>query len=205
MNAKLPHYLLILNGVMETAAKIATSTQPTNLQYQQQVNFCKDLFIKKTADYGTAWRVLRTISLIDQIYIKAYRVRTLQQTGVQKVSDDISSEFVGMVNYAIIGLIQLGLPIDEPEELSVAEVEKLYTQQAEQAYQLMQNKNHDYGEVWRSMSQEALTDLILMKILRMKQILKNEGKTSVSEGIDANYHDIINYALFALILISENK
>ena len=179
--------------------------QQTLQQYTEVISRCFDLFQKKTTDYGTAWRVLRTISIVDQIYIKAQRIRTIQEKGVQKVADDVASEFVGIINYAIIGNIQLRLPPDAPEELSVDEACRLYQQQATAAQELMLQKNHDYGEAWRSMSIEGLTDLILMKLYRVRQILANNGKTLVSEGIDANYYDMINYAVFALILMDEKN
>ena len=172
----------------------------TDLQYDEVISSCKDIFLKKTADYGTAWRVLRTISIVDQIFIKAQRIRTIQEKKQQRVADDLSAEFRGILNYAVIGLIQLQLPADAGEELEVGEVSTLYDQQVAASKQLMQDKNHDYGEAWRSMSQESFVDLILMKLQRIRQILVNEGKTLISEGIDANYHDIINYAAFALIL-----
>lgn len=177
----------------------------TNQQYDNAVQLCKDIFIKKTKDYGTSWRVLRTISIIDQIYIKAKRIRTIQETGVQLVGDDIISEFKGILNYAVIGLIQLDLKTDEVEDLPVETVDKLYDEKIKQAKDLMQQKNHDYGEAWRDLSQESFTDLILSKLLRVKQILVNDGRTLISEGIDANYLDIINYAVFALILHLEGK
>ncbi len=164
---------------------------------------CRELFIQKTKDYGTAWRVLRTISIVDQLYIKAQRIRTIQEKKQQRVSDDITSEFRGIINYAIIGLIQLRLGTDQPEELAVNRIEVLYDEQVALAKKLMEDKNHDYGEAWRSMSQESFVDLILMKLQRIRQILVNEGKTLVSEGIDANYLDIINYGVFALILKTE--
>ena len=172
----------------------------TSQQYDAAVAACKDIFIKKTIDYGTSWRVYRTISIVDQIYIKAKRIRTIQQNGNQKIADDINSEFKGIMNYAVIGLIQLDLEQDVFEELSIAQVEALYNQKIKLAKTLMQNKNHDYGEAWRAMSQESFTDLILAKLLRIKSILKNDGVTIISEGIDANYFDIINYAVFNLIL-----
>jgi hypothetical protein len=177
----------------------------TNQQYDEVVQSCKDIFLKKTADYGTSWRVYRTISIVDQIYIKAKRIRTIQEKGEQKIGDDITSEFKGILNYAIIGLIQLDINNDEIEELPVDEVEKLYSDKISMAKKLMEDKNHDYGEAWREMSEQSFTDLILAKLLRIKQILSNEGKTLISEGIDANYFDIINYAVFALILIEEGK
>jgi hypothetical protein len=173
----------------------------TNTQYDQVIHSCKEIFLKKARDYGTAWRVLRTISIVDQIFIKAQRIRTIQEIKQQKISDDISAEFRGIINYAIIGLIQLELPADAPEEMDPELVGKLFDKKAGNAKSLMMDKNHDYGEAWRSMSQESFTDLILMKLQRIRQILANEGKTIMSEGIDANYLDIINYAVFALILI----
>lgn len=172
----------------------------TNDQYDRAVKACEDIFLKKTKDYGTSWRVYRTISVVDQIYIKAKRIRTIQEKGEQKIGDDIISEFKGILNYAIIGLIQLDLPVGDPEELPVEEVEKLYNAKVEIAKQLMEDKNHDYGEAWREMSQESFVDLILAKLLRIKSILKNDGHTIISEGIDANFFDILNYAVFALIL-----
>lgn len=173
----------------------------TNKQYDEVIDSCKDIFLKKSADYGTAWRVLRTISIVDQIFIKAQRIRTIQEKGQQRVADDISAEFKGIINYAVIGLIQLQLPADAPEEMDLKEVSSLYEKNVAIAKRLMQDKNHDYGEAWRSMSQESFVDLILMKLQRIRQILANEGKTIMSEGVDANYLDIINYAVFALILM----
>jgi hypothetical protein len=180
-----------------------TAQQNTNQQYDNVIDQCKNLFLKKTADYGTAWRVLRTISIRDQIYIKALRIRNIQEKKQQKIGDDIQSEFIGIINYAVIGLIQLELPEDAPEELSTEEAQHLYDNKVKIARSLMQEKNHDYGEAWRNMSQESFVDLILMKLQRMRQIISNEGKTIVSEGLDANYTDIINYAVFALILANE--
>lgn len=177
----------------------------TNTQYNEAVAACKEIFIKKTKDYGTAWRVLRTISVVDQIFIKALRIRTIQELKTQKVGDDIRSEFIGILNYAIIGLIQLEFGNSTVEELAVDQTEAFYLKQVQFAQDTMQSKNHDYGEAWREMSQESFADLILVKLLRIKQILQNDGKTLISEGIDANYVDIINYAAFALILIQEGK
>lgn len=177
----------------------------TNQAYDEAILACRDIFIKKTKDYGTAWRVLRTISVVDQIFIKALRIRTIQDLQTQKVGDDINSEFKGIVNYAVIGLVQLALGNPQVEELPVDQVEKLYLQYVDFARQTMLDKNHDYGEAWRDMSQESFADLILMKLMRIKQILGNDGKTLISEGIDANYVDILNYSVFALILISEGK
>ncbi len=177
----------------------------TNQQYDQAIGQCRDIFIKKTKDYGTSWRVLRTISVIDQIFIKALRIRTIQDLQTQKVGDDIPSEFKGIVNYAIIGLMQLELGKPAVEDLPVAFVDELYHKYVAFARTVMLDKNHDYGEAWREMSQESFADLILMKLMRIRQILGNDGKTLISEGIDANYVDIINYAVFALILIAEGK
>ena len=177
----------------------------TNAQYDSAVRSCRDIFIKKTKDYGTSWRVLRPISILDQLFIKAQRIRTIQEKKTQLVSDDIRDEFRGMVNYSVIGLIQLGLGNDAVEDLPVEQVERWYDEKIAETKSLMQKKNHDYGEAWRSMSQESFVDLILMKLQRIRQILINEGKTIISEGIDANYLDIVNYAVFALILMSEEK
>lgn len=177
----------------------------TNQQYDAAVQSCRDIFIKKTKDYGTAWRVLRPISIVDQIFIKAQRIRTIQEKKTQRIGDDIAGEFKGMLNYSVIGLIQLELNNSTSEELPVAEVERLYTEKIAFARTTMLDKNHDYGEAWRDMSQESFADLILMKLMRIRQILANEGKTLISEGIDANYVDIINYSVFALILIEEGK
>ena len=175
----------------------------TKEQYVSVIGKAKSLFMKKTEDYGTAWRVLRTISIIDQIYIKAQRIRTIQEKGTQLIPDDIHAEFQGIINYGIIGLIQLHLTDEDPEELLVQAVEVQYDRYAYAAKALMEQKNHDYGEAWREMSQQSFVDLILMKLQRMKQILMNKGQTLVSEGLDANYLDIINYAVFALILSNE--
>jgi Nucleotide modification associated domain 1 len=176
----------------------------TDQQYDKVIDSCKEIFLKKARDYGTAWRVLRTISIVDQIFIKAQRIRTIQEKGQQKIADGIAGEFKGIINYAVIGLIQLVLPEEAPEEMEIAGVAELFDINVHTAKQLMQNKNHDYGEAWRSMSQESFVDLILMKLQRIRQILANDGKMLVSEGIDANYLDIINYAVFALILMKQD-
>lgn len=177
----------------------------TNNQYDEIIDTCRNTFIKKTKDYGTSWRVYRILSVADQIYIKAKRVRNIQEGIDQKIEDDKKSEFEGMVNYAIIGLIQLEINKDEPEDLPVDIVQKMYEQKAAAAKDLMLAKNNDYGEAWREMSQVSFVDLILAKILRIKQIIANDGATLVSEGMDANFYDILNYAIFALILIKEEK
>lgn len=150
-------------------------------------------------DYGTAWRILRTSSITDQLFIKAQRIRNIEDKGNQKIDDDIRSEYIGIINYSVIGLIQLSMKNDRRMELPVDEVSKLYDQHVNGAKTLMENKNHDYGEAWRDMRVSSLTDLILMKLLRIKQIEDNKGETIISEGIDANFNDMINYAIFALI------
>ena len=174
-------------------------------QYQDVVKNCRDIFIKKVKDYGTSWRVLRMISIVDQIYIKAQRIRTIQELKQQKIADDITGEFKGIVNYAVIALIQIDKGTYSVEDLSPDEAGKLYDGKILLAKKLMEDKNHDYGEAWRDMSQQSFVDLILVKLLRIKQILSNDGKTLISEGIDANFTDIINYSIFALILIDEGK
>ena len=177
----------------------------TSAQYDQAIATCSDIFIKKTKDYGTAWRVLRIISVVDQIFIKALRIRTIQDKGFQKVDDGIQDEFKGIINYAVIGLIQLKLDDPKVEDMPVEQVQSLYQSNVDFAKSTMMDKNHDYGEAWRDMSQESYADLILVKLLRIRQILTNDGKTLISEGIDANFVDILNYATFALIQISDGK
>ncbi|MCU0404054.1 MAG: DUF1599 domain-containing protein [Chitinophagaceae bacterium] len=172
-------------------------------QYNRVIAAAKDIFLKKTKDYGTSWRVLRPISVVDQIYIKARRIRNLQEGSLQLVQDDIPSEFKGIINYAVIGMIQLSIHNDEIDEVPVDECEKLYDQYVSATFNLMMQKNNDYGEAWREMSQESFVDLILMKLYRMKQIIRNDGQTIISEGLDANYMDILNYAVFAMILADE--
>lgn len=173
--------------------------QNTSKQYDDVISSCRNLFNNKMKDYGSAWRILRLPSLTDQIFIKAQRIRSLQQNEVRKVDEDEVSEFIGIINYCIMALIQLEKGVVEQPDLSVEEATALYDEKVAVAKQLMQDKNHDYGEAWRDMRVSSLTDLILQKLLRVKQIEDNEGKTIVSEGIDANYQDMINYAVFALI------
>lgn len=177
----------------------------TSAQYDQAIASCSDIFIKKTKDYGTAWRVLRIISVVDQIFIKALRIRTIQDKGFQKVDDGIQDEFKGIINYSVIGLIQLKLDDPKVEDMPVDQVQLMYQANIDFAKSTMMDKNHDYGEAWRDMSQESYADLILVKLLRIRQILTNDGKTLISEGIDANFVDILNYATFALIQIAEGK
>jgi len=172
----------------------------TDQQYDSIIKICTDIYTKKMHDYGTAWRILRPSSITDQIYIKAQRIRSIETKGVSKIEDDIRSEFIGIVNYAIMGIIQLELGPSE-EELESEKALELYQKYFLEAKELMQAKNHDYDEAWRSMRVSSYTDLILMKINRTKQIEDNQGKTIISEGIDANYFDMINYSVFGLIKI----
>ncbi|MGL5891171.1 MAG: DUF1599 domain-containing protein [Bacteroidia bacterium] len=175
----------------------------TSQQFDASIAICRDIYVKKLRDYGTAWRVFRTSSLTDQLFIKARRVRTIQEKGTQKIADDVRGEFVALVNYSIMALIQLELTTDSRLELPEAEATALYDKYAAQAKALMENKNHDYGEAWREMRISSLTDLILAKLLRIKQIEDNNGSTLISEGVDGNYFDIINYSIFVLIRFSE--
>ena len=179
--------------------------QNTSKQYDAVIKTCRDLFTEKMKDYGSAWRILRLPSLTDQIFIKAQRIRGLQQNKVQKINEGQESEFIGIINYAIMALIQLEKGVVEQPDLSVDEATKLYDENVAITKQLMMDKNHDYGEAWRDMRVSSLTDLILQKLLRVKQIEDNQGKTLVSEGIDANYQDMVNYAIFALIHLEELK
>lgn len=171
----------------------------TTAEYNAVVKICKDLFMKKTRDYGTAWRILRLQSITDQIFIKAQRIRTLEEKKVSKVDEDITSEYIGIVNYCLIAMMQLEAEADTPTELSVEAVSKLFDEKANETRDLMFAKNHDYGEAWRDMRISSMTDLILMKILRVKQIEDNQGTTLASEGVKANYQDMLNYSVFALI------
>jgi len=178
--------------------------EKTNQQYDKVIAICRDIFLRKMTDYGTAWRILRPISLTDQIYIKAQRIRSIEEKGVSKVDEGVRPEFIGIINYAIMGLIQLELGASDAE-LDQEETLTLYDRYFKQAKTLMQDKNHDYGEAWRNMRISSYTDLILMKLKRTKQIEDNQGKTIISEGIDANYLDMINYAVFAMIKIEFEK
>src|SRR5690606_25027672 len=169
----------------------------TTTEYNDIITHCKDLFLKKTKDYGTAWRIMRLASITDQIYIKAQRIRTLEVKKISKVGEGILDEYVGIVNYCVIAMMQLELPEDAAENLTYTTVDELYTQKVNETRDLMFAKNHDYGEAWREMRISSLTDLILMKIHRVKQIEDNDGQTLVSEGLKANYQDMLNYAVFA--------
>ncbi len=176
--------------------------QDTSKQYDEVTATCRSLFINKMTDYGSAWRILRLPSLTDQIFIKAQRIRQLQENETRRVDEDEISEFIGIINYAVMALIQLEKGVADQPDLDVEEAIALYDKHMSTAKTLMENKNHDYGEAWRDMRVSSLTDLILQKLLRVKQIEDNQGKTLVSEGIDANYQDMINYAVFALILMN---
>ena len=177
----------------------------TSQEYDKVIAICRSLFINKMKDYGSAWRILRLPSLTDQIYIKAQRIRSLQENDVRKVDEDETGEFIGIINYSIMALIQLELGVVEQPDLDVEKATLLYDAKVHKTKELMLAKNHDYGEAWREMRVNSLTDLILQKLLRVKQIEDNKGKTLVSEGIDANYQDMINYAVFALILMQFHK
>jgi len=177
--------------------------QKTSEQYDLVIKDCRDLFVHKMKDYGSAWRILRLPSLTDQIFIKAQRIRQLQESGIRKVEEDEIPEFVGIVNYSIMALVQLEMGVSDKPDMEMQEAVRLYDKQVALTKKLMEDKNHDYGEAWREMRLSSLTDLILQKLLRIKQIEDNAGRTIVSEGIAANYQDMINYAVFALILISE--
>ncbi|MBN8578862.1 MAG: DUF1599 domain-containing protein [Cytophagales bacterium] len=176
--------------------------EKTTHEYKQVIATCKELFASKTHDYGTAWRVLRLPSITDQVFIKAQRIRSIQEKGTQKVDDSIKDEFIGIINYCIIAMIQLRLDASDKLELNFKELEPLYDAAVGETFSLLQNKNHDYDEAWREMRVSSMTDIILMKLLRVKQIEDNQGKTLASEGVKANYQDMINYAVFCMIKLS---
>ena len=173
--------------------------EKTAAEYKEVISMCKALFEKKTRDYGTAWRILRLPSITDQIFIKAQRIRSIQEKGVQKVGDPVKDEFVAIINYCIIAIMQMELENSSSMDMTFEQLDPLYDRAAEDTFNLLQNKNHDYGEAWRDMRVTSITDIILMKLLRVKQIEDNSGRTLVSEGIKANYQDMLNYAVFALI------
>ncbi|MDP4711348.1 MAG: DUF1599 domain-containing protein [Saprospiraceae bacterium] len=177
----------------------------TSGQFDLVIQKCRELFSRKTTDYGTAWRILRPTSLTDQLLIKAKRIRSVQEKGIQMIEDSVNSEFIGLVNYSLLALIQRQLPPEMPLELPLPQVLEWYDREVATTKALMLKKNHDYGEIWRDMRVSSMTDLVLMKLLRIKQIEDNGEQTQVSEGIDANYRDIINYAIFALIKIEEEN
>ncbi len=179
-------------------------SQTTSQEFDKVANHCRELFINKMKDYGPAWRILRLPSLTDQIFIKAQRLRSIEDKGVQLVEDDMRGEFIGILNYSIMALIQLKKGVVEKPDMDAEEATKLYDEMLAKAKALMERKNHDYGEAWREMRVSSITDLILQKLLRIKQIEDNAGKTIVSEGLDANYFDMVNYSAFALIKTTEN-
>ncbi|MEJ7647244.1 MAG: DUF1599 domain-containing protein [Chryseolinea sp.] len=179
--------------------------EKTEAEYSEVIALCKSLFLKKTRDYGTAWRILRLPSITDQIYIKAQRIRSIQEKGAQKVDDPVRDEFIGIINYCIMALMQMELVTNASLDMKASELEPLYDAAVDDTFRLLQNKNHDYDEAWREMRVTSITDIILMKLLRVKQIEDNNGSTLVSEGIKANYQDMINYAVFAMILSQARK
>jgi len=187
--------------LIEIYVKLLLVVKKTITEYNRVTSICKDLFLKKLLDYGSAWRILRLSSLTDQIFIKAQRIRSLQQNRTQKINESQSDEFIGIINYSVMALIQIQEGISETADFDTNKCSELYDIMINNTKELMMNKNHDYGEAWRDMRVSSLTDLILQKLLRVKQIEDNSGNTIVSEGIDANYSDIINYAIFALIHI----
>ncbi|MBS1491156.1 MAG: DUF1599 domain-containing protein [Bacteroidetes bacterium] len=179
--------------------------EKTAHEYNQVMSVCKELFLKKTHDYGTAWRVLRLPSITDQIFIKAQRIRSIQLKGSQKVEDSVKDEFIGIINYCLIALMQMHLTDSDKTELTRQEVEPLYDRFVADTFSLLQNKNHDYDEAWRDMRVSSMTDIILMKLHRVKQIEDNRGKTLASEGVQANYQDMVNYSVFCLIKLAASN
>lgn len=177
--------------------------ESTLRHFDDILNSCREVFLNKQKDYGTSWRIFRPSSLTDQLYIKAKRLRSIEEKGQQKVNEPIEGEYRALINYSILAIIQLGLEEDAPLELSFNKVDKLYTQEVTITRDLLDKKNHDYGEAWRELRLSSITDLILAKLLRIKQIENNNGKTIASEGQEGNYRDIINYAVFALILLED--
>jgi len=197
--------ILSSNLYFKSFLYIYTMPNKTIEQYNNAFDTCFQIFYNKSRDYGPSWKIFRPASLIDQIFIKAWRVRQIQETGIQKIADNIEEEFQAMVNYSIMGLLQIHEAIDFEKELSLEDAVELYTIERKAVTELMLQKNHDYGEAWRMLSQVSFVDLILTKLERMKQIIINDGKTLISEGLEGNFHDIINYALFALIKINEEN
>lgn len=205
MNLRVWPISQIINLVLCLRFKATILIDKTASEYKQVIATCKALFEKKTRDYGTAWRILRLPSITDQIFIKAQRIRSIQEKGKQKIEDPITDEFVAIINYCIMALIQIELVTSQKTEMSFEELEPLYDKMVDETFSLQQDKNHDYGEAWRDMRVSSITDIILMKLLRVKQIEDNQGKTLVSEGVKANYQDMINYAVFAMILINTGR
>ena len=200
--------IILTNSIQKNGyfcGKYTAIMKNTSQEYDNVMAICRDLFNNKMKDYGSAWRILRLPSLTDQIFIKAQRIRSLQENEVRKVDEDETGEFIGIINYSIMALIQLELGVVDQPDLALEKATELYDAKAKLTKELMEAKNHDYGEAWRDMRVSSLTDLILQKLLRVKQIEDNKGKTLVSEGIDANYQDMINYSIFALILMGFKK
>ncbi len=174
----------------------------TIVEYKNIISSCKEIFLKKYKDYGSAWRILRLPSITDQIFIKAQRIRTIQEKNLMKVEEGIENEFIGIINYSMIAIIQLNFQDDERIEIPFEELDSLYDSSSNETIKLLENKNHDYDEAWRDMRVSSMLDIILMKLYRTKQIENNNGKTIISEGVKANYQDIINYSVFCLIKIT---
>ena len=190
---------------MEEVAETQETTdqmEVTSRQFDNAIEGCREIFNAKMKDYGSAWRIMRLSSITDQMFIKAQRIRSIEEKGTQRVEEGIASEFKGIINYSVIALIQSGKGVAEKPDMSAEEAARLYDHHVTKAKELMQDKNHDYGEAWRKMRTSSITDLNLMKLLRVKQIEDNRGETLISEGIEANYYDIINYGVFALIKLS---
>ena len=202
LNTAFKKIILIFDAILDKYTPIMKNTSQ---EYDNVIAICRSLFINKMKDYGSAWRILRLPSLTDQIFIKAQRIRSLQENEIRKVDEDETGEFIGIINYSIMALIQLELGVVDQPDLDTEKATQLYDAKVALTKELMENKNHDYGEAWREMRVSSLTDLILQKLLRVKQIEDNKGKTLVSEGIDANYQDMINYSIFALILMDFKK
>jgi hypothetical protein len=197
--------MTLTTSAPETKVIMDPQTGLTTQQYDQAIAGCKYIFTAKMKDYGSAWRILRLSSITDQMFIKAQRIRSIEDKGTRKIQEGIDSEYKGIINYAVIALIQHELGIAEKPDLSPEQADAYFELHISRAKALMEDKNHDYGEAWRKMRVSSITDLILMKLLRVKQIEDNKGETIISEGIDANYYDIINYAVFALIKLSEHS
>lgn len=191
------------NVICPQKEAIFSMVSQTAVQFNSIIAVCKDIFLQKMKDYGTAWRILRVSSITDQIFIKAQRIRSIEEKGTQRVAEGVDSEFRGIINYCLIALIQLEMGNESNLEMSEEEVIRHFDKHVNEARKLMEDKNHDYGEAWRGMRTSSMTDLILMKLLRIKQIEDNSGATLISEGVAANYYDIFNYAVFALIKIEE--
>ncbi len=194
---------LSLTGNFSSFNTSMDEIENTGDQFERIIRKCRQIFLTKMKDYGSAWRILRTSSITDQIYIKANRIRSIDTKGIQKVNEGIVPEYIGIVNYSVMALIQLELAGNPELAIDIKEAETLYNKYIYMARDLMMNKNHDYGEAWREMRLSSLTDIILMKLMRIKQIEDNNGRTFISEGVDSNYFDIINYSIFALIKLEE--